>query len=141
MIFQNRSIVSLIKVPNTDSKTKVPNTDLLTSKGDNMAIQQIRKNAIEDVYITATNKHSPGTSVTVASATFQVYDADGTSVQAVASATITDNSTVSPDINGLVDTSVSGFTANEWYEVVFIVTIGSEEYHEVVSVECVEGRL
>jgi len=106
-----------------------------------MATQQIRKNGKEDVYITVTNRHDPTATVTVASATFEVFDADGTSVQAVASATITDNSTVSPDISGLVDTSVVAFTANSWYEVVILVTIGTEILSEVVQVECVEEKL
>ena len=106
-----------------------------------MAEQSIRKGAKEDVYISGANRHNPSSTVTVASATFSVNDVDGTEVQASASATITDNSTVSPDINGLVDTSASGFVAASWYEVIFVVTIGSEELHEVVWVECVEGRL
>lgn len=106
-----------------------------------MAEQAIRKNAIEDVYITVTNKHTPTSTVTVASASFSVNDVDGTVAQASASATITDNSTVSPDISGLIDTSASGFAADSWYEVIFVVTIGSEKLHEVVWVHCVEDRI
>jgi len=106
-----------------------------------MAEQQIKKNGVEDVWITGTNRHSPGTSVTVASASFEVFDVDGTTVQASASATITDNSTVSPDINGLVDTTVVAFVVGSWYEVEFTVTIGSEVIPVVVQVECVEKRL
>jgi len=106
-----------------------------------MATQQIRKNAKEDVYIQVTNQHDPTASITVDSATFEVFDADGTSVQTSASATISDNSTISPDISGLVDTTDADFATNSWYEVVFVVTIGSEELHEVVHVEIVEESL
>ena len=106
-----------------------------------MATQQIRKNAKEDVYIQITNKHDTTATVTVASATFEVFDADGTSVQTSASATISDNTTLSPDVSGLIDTTDADFTANSWYEVVFVVTIGTEELHEVVQIECVEERL
>jgi len=106
-----------------------------------MAEQNIRKNAKEDVYITVRNRHTPGQTVTVVSATFSVNDADGTEVQASASATITDNSTLTPDVSGLVDTSVAAFVATSWYEVIFVVTIGSEELHEVVWIQCVEDRL
>jgi len=106
-----------------------------------MAEQNIKKNAKEDVWITVRNRHTPGQTVTVASASFSVNDSDGTSVQGSASATITDNSTLTPDVSGLVDTSAAAFVAASWYEVIFVVTIGSEEFHEVVWVECVEDRL
>ena len=106
-----------------------------------MAEQQIRKGSKEDVYISGRNRHTPGATVTIASASFSVNNADGTEVQASASATITDNSTLTPDISGLVDTTASGFVAASWYEVIFVVTIGNEEPHPGVWVECVEKRL
>jgi len=87
-------------------------------------METIIKNGKENIWITV-NERDGGT-VTVTSATFQVFDSSDTSVQASASATIADNSTASPDIYGLVDTSVAGFVACNTYYVLFLVTIGTE---------------
>ena len=103
-------------------------------------MQHIRKNAKENVWIEGYDDHTAGT-VTVASATFQVFDADDASVQASASATIADNTTTTPDVYGLVDTSVAAFVNGSAYKVEFVVTIGSEVYREVVPIKCVEDRL
>jgi len=75
-------------------------------------------------------------SFTITSATFEVFDKDGTSVQDSASATISTHK-----IYGLVDTTTSDFTAGESYEVKFTYVIGSETYIDTVPIKLEETRL
>ena len=75
-------------------------------------------------------------SFTIASATFQVFDVDGVSVQSSATATIS-----SDKIYGLVDTSTSGFVAGGYYEVKFTFVIGSETYIDGVHIKLEETKI
>ena len=73
---------------------------------------------------------------TIASATFEVFDETGTSVQASAVAT--------PDnhkIYGLVDTTTVKFVAGDSYEVKFTFIIGTETYIDMVAIKLEETRL
>lgn len=103
-------------------------------------MQRINKNEKKNVWLTGEDDHV-GASITIASATFQVFNMDGVSVQDSGNATISDNSTVTPDVHGLVDTTDAGFTAGTAYEVEFVITVGSEVYRPRVPIKCVETRL
>lgn len=103
-------------------------------------MQQMRKNSKEKVWIEAWDDHG-GDTVTIDSATFEVFDSDDSSVQTSAPATLTDNGTTTPDICGLVDTSVAAFVANGAYKVEYVVTIGDEEFRPVVPIKLTEERL
>jgi hypothetical protein len=105
-----------------------------------MDVQEIAKTEKENVWVYAEDLHTGG-SITIASATFQVFDVDDSSVQTSGNATIADNGTVTPDVYGLVDCTASGFTAGEYYEVRFTITIGSEVLTPAVPIKCVEKRL
>lgn len=104
-----------------------------------MDVQCIAKTGKENVWIYAKDLHSGG-NITIDSATFEVFDADGSSVQGSASATLADNGTATPDVYGLVDCTASGFTAGEYYEVQFLVTIGAEIFDHRVHIKCVEKK-
>jgi len=69
-----------------------------------------------------------GLDFTISSATFEVLDKDGNTVQASASATVEGHK-----IYGLVDTTAAGFVAGEGYSAKFTFVIGSETYIEEVS--------
>jgi hypothetical protein len=75
-------------------------------------------------------------SFTISSATFEVLDTDGNSVQASGDATIS-----STRIYGLVDTSTDDFSDGESYEVKFTYVIGSETYIDKVAIKLEETRL
>jgi len=91
-----------------------------------MSFVYFEKNEIKPVWITVYERD--GATVTVATADFEVFDTAGASKQASASATITDNGTATPDISGVVDTSVAAFTAGSTYKVQFTVVIGTNTY-------------
>ena len=97
------------------------------------------KNEKKDVWIEVQERD--GGTVTVASATFEVFDADGDSVQASASASIANNSSTAVKIYGLVDTTASGFASGSAYEVKFTYVIGNETYIDVVPIKLVETKL
>lgn len=96
--------------------------------------QVLKKNEVDGVHIELWDDHT-GDSVTVDSATFEVFDSDDTTVQASANATITDNSTATPDISGEVDTTVAGFVVDDEYLVQFVVTIGTVVKRPCVPIE------
>ena len=73
---------------------------------------------------------------TIASATFEVFDDAGVSVQTSTGASIS-----GAKIYGLVDTSVAAFVAGESYEVKFTFIIGSETYIDKVAIKLEETRL
>lgn len=104
-------------------------------------VQSIAKTEAQNVWIYAQDEHT-GAVVTITSATFEVFDTDGVSVQDSASATLVDNGTATPDVKGLVDARESGFVAGEYYEVLFTVNIDSES--EVLTlarhIKCVEKK-
>jgi hypothetical protein len=104
-----------------------------------MNVQEISKTSKENVWIWGEDIHT-GAVVTIDSATFEVFDADASSVQGSAAATLSDNGTATPDIYGLVDCTAAGFTAEEYYEVLFIMTIGTEEISHSVHIKCVEKK-
>jgi hypothetical protein len=58
--------------------------------------------------------------------TFEVFDADDSSVQASDDATIVDNGTATPDFYGLVDTTAAAFVVGSSYYARFTITIGTE---------------
>jgi hypothetical protein len=101
--------------------------------------QYISKSGKEDVWIYGEDQHT-GSTVTITSATFQVFDKDGVSVQASASATLSDNGTATPDIYGLVDCTASGSTDGDYYDVLFLITIGSEIYDFTAHIKCGEEQ-
>lgn len=105
-----------------------------------MNVQEIAKTGKENVWIWGQDSHDETATVTIDSATFEVFDSDGSSVQASASATISDNGTVTPDVYGLVDCTAAGFTSGNYYEVLFLVTIGSEVIPHSVHIKCVEKK-
>jgi len=92
------------------------------------------KGEIKHVWIEVSERDDAA--VTIDSATFQVFDEDGVSVQASDTA-----STDGAKIYGLVDTSVAGFVAGESYEVKFTFIIGSETYIDKVAIKLEETRL
>lgn len=96
--------------------------------------QVLKKNEVDGIHIESWDDHT-GASITIASATFEVFDLDGTTVQASASATITDNSSATPDISGEVDTTVAGFVVGSDYYVQFVVTIGTVVKRPGVPIE------
>lgn len=77
-----------------------------------------------------------GATVTIDSATFEVFDDAGASVQASDIADID-----GAKIYGLVDTTTDKFTAGESYEVKFTFIIGSETYIDKVAIKLEETRL
>lgn len=99
--------------------------------------QYISKSGKENVWVYAEDLHTGGT-VTLTSATFQVFDEDGTSVQASAAATLSDNGTATPDVYGLVDCTASGFSDGSYYDVLFLITITTEIYDYTVHIKCGE---
>jgi hypothetical protein len=105
-----------------------------------MDIQKIAKTEKENVWVWGEDYHT-GAAITIDSATFQVFDEDDSSVQASDDATIVDNSTVTPDVYGLVDCTAAGFTAEEYYEVRFTITIDSEVLTPAVPIKCIEKRM
>ncbi len=102
-------------------------------------VQNIAKTEAQDVWIYAQDEHT-GAVITIASATFQVFDTDGVSVQDSVAATLVDNGTVTPDVKGLVDAREAGFTAGEYYEVLFTVNISSEVLTLARHIKCVEKK-
>jgi len=101
------------------------------------------KGEIKNVWIEVAERDSA--SFTIASATFEVFDEDGVSVQASDTA-----STDGAKIYGLVDTTATVgegeeetdvFTAGESYEVKFTFVIGSETYIDKVAIKLEETRL
>lgn len=96
--------------------------------------QVIKKNEVDAVFIEGWDDHT-GADITIASATFEVFDSDGVSVQTSANATITDNGTATPDVSGLVDTTAAAFTVDSEYNVQFVITIGSVIKRPVVPIE------
>jgi hypothetical protein len=100
--------------------------------------QYISKSGKEDVWIYGEDKHAGG-NVTLTSATFQVFDKDKVSVQAQAAATLSDNGTATPDVYGLVDCTAAGFTDGEYYDVLFLITIGSEIHDFTAHIKCGEA--
>lgn len=76
-----------------------------------------------------------------ATAVFEVFDSDGSSVQAESEATITGSGTALVYAEGLVDTTVSAFVAGDPYEVMFTVTIDSAVRIGKRHIRCVEARL
>jgi len=99
-----------------------------------MSYIKFDKNEKKNVWIQVEERDDE--SFTIASATFQVFDSDGTSVQASASATVSTDK-----IYGLVDTTASGFTAGESYEVVFTYIIDSETYIDKVHIKLEEKKI
>lgn len=86
---------------------------------------EIEKNAKENVWAYGWDAHT-GADVTLTSVTFEVFDADDSSVQDSADATIVDNATETPDFYGLVDTTAVAFVAGSGYYVRFTITITPE---------------
>ena len=103
-------------------------------------MQFMRKGSIENVWIEGWDDHNGG-NVSFDSATFEVFDSDDVSVQPVGAATISNNGTPTPDINGLVDTTTGSFVANGAYKVEFVVAMGSERLRPVVPIKLTEERL
>jgi hypothetical protein len=99
--------------------------------------QYIDKSGMENVYAYGWDDHTGG-NVTLTSATFEVFDMDGASVQGVAAATISDNGTATPDIYGLVDCRTANFTDTEYYDVKYLITVGNEIYGYTVHIKCGE---
>ncbi len=99
--------------------------------------QVIKKNEVEKVWIETWDDHK-GEDVTVSSATFQVFDSDGVSVQVSANATIVDNTTETPDMYGPVDTTVAAFVVGNRYAVRFVVTFSDGDVKRpVVDIDIV----
>jgi len=88
------------------------------------------------VWIEVSERDAESFSITEEGTVFEVFDEDGTSVQAEAAATVD-----GAKIYGLVDTTTSGFTAGESYEVKFTFIIGSETYIDVIHIKLEETRL
>jgi hypothetical protein len=99
----------------------------------------INKNEKKDAYISVKDKHAGG-NVTVASATFEVFDMIGVSKQGSASATIGDNGTATPDIYGLVDATAGAIVAGVDHEIVFTVTIGTQIFQHRKQMYCEDVR-
>lgn len=94
------------------------------------------KNENKDVRIKVTEVD--GGTVTISNAEYTVYDTDGTTVQATASATIANSGTTEATITGAVDTSTSDFALGSAYQVNFKYVIGSETYIKAVTIRIVE---
>jgi len=84
------------------------------------------KDEIKDVWIEVTDRDAE--SITISAATFEVFTTADVSIQAVSAASINDNTTISPDVYGLVDTTTTSFSSCNTYYVLFSITIGSEIY-------------
>jgi len=97
---------------------------------------EISPNASKYVGVFGEDNWVEAANVTISTATFEVFDSDGESVQGSASATIADNGTPTPDIYGLVDGS--NLTLGQRYEVAFLITVGSEIYEIKRHVYCQE---
>ena len=93
------------------------------------------KNEIKNVWIRIEDRDDAAFTITN-DAVFQVYDEDGTSVQAQGSATVS-----SDKIYGLVNTTTTGFIAGGSYEVKFTYHIGSETYIDFVHIKLQETKL
>lgn len=102
-------------------------------------VLDIAKTEAEDAWIYGQDEHTGG-AVTIDSATFEVFDVAGVSVQASDTATIVDNGTATPDVKGLVDCRESGFTSGEYYEALFTVNIGNEVLTFTRHIKCVEKK-
>lgn len=94
---------------------------------DGEQAMRINKNETKKAYISAKDDHK-GESVTITSATYEVFDLDGTSIKASASATIVDNSTTTPDVYGEINATGAAFVAGTEYEIIFTVIINGETY-------------
>lgn len=92
------------------------------------------KGEIKHVWIEVSERDDAA--FTISSATFEVFDDAGTSVQTSTAASID-----GAKIYGLVDTSTVKFTAGESYEVKFTFVIGSETYIDVVHIKLEETLL
>ncbi len=97
------------------------------------------KNEVKPVEIIVEERD--GSSITISSATFEVFDTSGNSVQASSNASITNNSSAAVTLSGTVDTSTSDFTDGESYEVKFTYTIGSYTYIDTVYIKLKETRI
>ena len=82
------------------------------------------KNEIKDSRIEITA--DDGSTVTISTYTYEVFDADGTSVQASATAGIANNGTAAVELYGNVDTSAAAFVVGSSYYVLYTYVIGSE---------------
>lgn len=82
------------------------------------------KNTIEDAAVDVTEKG--GAVLTVASSTFEVFDTAGASVQASASATITNNGTAKVTLSGLITSTAAGFVIDSDYDILFTYIIGTQ---------------
>lgn len=90
-------------------------------------MEECIKNEKKDSRIEVTASDGSST-VTVSSYVFQVYDADDTSVQAEATASISGNGTATVELYGLVDTTDDAFVVGSSYYVLYTYVIGSETY-------------
>lgn len=98
------------------------------------------KGEIKNAGITITNDWT-GAVVTIASATFEVFDSTESSVQESGVATVGDNSTVSPDIYGLVNTSVEAFVIGDSYKIKITYIISTETLIDTVDIKIVETKI
>ena len=93
------------------------------------AIRQLRAGDIDTIGTVISDNIDPTNTVTVDSATFEVFDSDDASIQASGSATIGDNISTTVDVYGLVNTTAAAGDTS-WddqgsYYVKFTIVIGS----------------
>jgi len=96
-------------------------------------------NETRAAYITVEDNLVDGANVTVSTATFEVFNAAGASIQDSAGATIEDNGTALVYIHGDVDGS--NLTADAAFKVIYTVTIGTQVVEVPVPSKAIETKL
>ena len=133
----------LKELPDSYSIGVAPDTYLLKELRDSYlftegsSMKELNKGAIKSIPIQVTKRG--GGVLTVASANFQVFDEDDSSVQDSGVATISGNGTSLVTLDGIVDTSAVGFVEGGTYKAKFTVVIGSEAFVEIAEREVKEN--
>lgn len=89
-------------------------------------MEECIKGEIKDSRIEVTA--DDGSTVTISTYTYEVFDADDTSVQASATAGIANNGTATVELYGNVDTTAAVFVVGSSFYVLYTYVIGSETF-------------